>query len=57
MIKTIEVNDTGISRKIDEVGRIVIPSDLKKRMGVSNGDYVEIYLTEDNQVLLKKKES
>lgn len=44
-------------RKIDAVGRIVIPIELRKRMGIDKDDEVEILL-EDNHIKIKKyKES
>jgi transcriptional pleiotropic regulator of transition state genes len=44
---------TGIIRKVDEVGRVVVPIELRSLMGIENGDYVEIF-TENEQVILKK---
>ena len=44
---------TGIVRKIDELGRVVIPMDLRKRFDLKEGDAVEIYI-QDNMIVLKK---
>ena len=46
---------TGIVRIVDEVGRIVIPSETRAVLGIDKRDYVEIF-TEDNKIILKKYE-
>ena len=46
---------TGIVRKVDELGRIVLPSELRKTMHVTVGDSFELF-TNDNTVVLKKYE-
>ena len=35
---------TGITRKIDELGRIVLPIELRKQFGISERDSLEIYV-------------
>lgn len=47
---------TGIVRRIDDLGRVVIPKETRKILGISNGDPVEIY-TEGNSVVIKKYET
>ena len=44
---------TGVIRRIDELGRIVIPKEIRKNLRIKNGDSLEVYL-EDNSVILKK---
>ena len=44
---------TGIIRRIDDLGRIVIPKEIRKSLKLNEGDSLEIYI-EDNNVLLKK---
>lgn len=44
---------TGIIRRIDDLGRIVIPKEIRKTMRIKNGESLEIYIDEDN-ILLKK---
>ena len=44
---------TGIIRRIDELGRIVIPKEIRKNMRIDNGESLEIYLDEEN-IILKK---
>ena len=46
---------TGIVRKVDEVGRIVLPIELRSVLGIDNRDSVEIF-TEDDRIILKKYE-
>jgi len=46
---------TGVVRKVDELGRIVIPSELRKTMHVGQGDSFELF-TESDTVILKKYE-
>lgn len=47
---------TGIVRKIDELGRIVIPKELRRSFDiVDDKDALEIY-TEGNSIILKKHE-
>jgi AbrB family transcriptional regulator, transcriptional pleiotropic regulator of transition state genes len=40
-------------RKIDELGRIVLPKELRDTLGVNNKDGLEIFVNE-NQIVLKK---
>lgn len=44
---------TGIVRRIDELGRIVIPKEVRKRLRMDNGDLVDISVEEDSVVLSK----
>ena len=44
---------TGIVRKVDELGRIVIPKELRRTLDINEKDALEIY-TEDEQIILKK---
>lgn len=38
---------TGIVRRIDDLGRIVIPKEIRRTMGIKEGDPLEIYVTKD----------
>ena len=42
---------TGVVRKIDQLGRIVIPKELRKSLSIKEGDGVEFLLEEDTIVL------
>ena len=44
---------TGIIRRIDDLGRIVIPREIRKKLKVSDGDSFEIFMTRDGEVILK----
>lgn len=44
---------TGIVRKVDELGRIVLPKELRRTMGIRTGDFMEIY-TDANNIILRK---
>ena len=44
---------TGIVRRIDDLGRIVIPKEIRRSMRLREGDAMEIFL-EDNRICLEK---
>lgn len=44
---------TGVVRRIDELGRIVIPKEIRKNLRIKNGDSLEIFLN-DEDIILKK---
>lgn len=46
---------TGIVRKVDELGRIVIPIELRRTLDIAEKDALEIYTNEDT-IILKKYE-
>ena len=47
------MKSTGIVRRIDELGRIVIPKEIRKNLHIREGESVEIFLDSDNIVLKK----
>lgn len=47
------MKSTGIVRKVDELGRIVLPSELRKVLNINIKDSVEIYVSGES-VILKK---
>ena len=49
------MKSTGIVRKVDELGRIVLPIELRRTLGINEKDALEIYVDE-NTVMLKKYE-
>jgi transcriptional pleiotropic regulator of transition state genes len=49
------VRDTGIIRRVDELGRIVLPMELRRTMFIKEKDSLEIFLEED-RIILKKCE-
>ena len=44
---------TGIVRNVDELGRIVIPKEMRKKMEISSNDPVEIFVEGDKIILTK----
>ena len=44
---------TGIVRRIDELGRIVIPKELRRTMGIKDGDPLELFRDKDHIILQK----
>ena len=38
---------TGIVRRVDDLGRIVIPKEIRRNLGIREGDPLEIFLRED----------
>jgi transcriptional pleiotropic regulator of transition state genes len=47
------MKSTGIVRNVDELGRIVIPKEMRKKMDISNNDPVEIFVEGDRIILTK----
>lgn len=47
------MKSTGIVRKIDSLGRFVLPIELRNTLGVSAKDSIEIF-TDDDKIILKK---
>ena len=47
------MKSTGIVRKLDELGRIVLPIELRRTFDLSVKDPIEIY-TDDDMIILKK---
>ena len=45
---------TGIIRRVDDLGRIVIPKEIRKTLKIREGDPVEIFTDNQGQVILKK---
>lgn len=50
------MKSTGIVRKLDELGRITIPIELRRSLGIIDRDSIEIIADED-QIILKKYNS
>lgn len=45
---------TGIVRRIDDLGRVVIPKEIRRTMRIRDGDPLEIYTEKDGEVIFKK---
>ena len=48
---------TGIVRKVDELGRIVLPIELRRSLDIAEKDALEIYVEGDNIILHKDRSS
>ena len=51
------MKSTGIVRKLDELGRITLPIELRRTLGVGERDSLEIFVDEDKIVLQKYEPS
>lgn len=49
------MKSTGIVRKVDELGRVVIPIELRNKFGIKEKDPIEIYV-DGTSIILKKYE-
>ena len=49
------MKSTGIVRKVDELGRIVLPKELRRTLNIDPRDALEIYV-DGNMIILKKYE-
>ena len=49
------MKSTGIIRKVDDLGRIVLPIELRRTLDIAERDELEIYM-ENDQIILKKYE-
>lgn len=49
----LEMKSTGIVRKVDELGRVVIPIELRRTLDIAEKDALEIYVDAD-KIILKK---
>lgn len=50
------MRSTGIVRKVDELGRVVIPMELRRTMGIGEKDALEIFTDNENRIILRKYE-
>jgi AbrB family transcriptional regulator, transcriptional pleiotropic regulator of transition state genes len=50
------MKSTGVVRKIDELGRIVLPSELRRVFGIHEGDELEISVDGDRVILQKRQD-
>lgn len=48
------IKATGIVRRIDDLGRIVIPKEIRRAMRIYEGDPLEIFFDTDDNIVLKK---
>ena len=51
------MKDIGIVRNIDEMGRLVIPKEMRRKMDIETGDEIEFFIEGDRIVLRKYQPS
>jgi len=47
------VKTTGMARKVDQLGRVVLPAEMRRMFGINEGDLVEIFVDSGRIVLAK----
>nr|DAP55265.1 MAG TPA: stage V sporulation protein T [Caudoviricetes sp.] len=45
---------TGIVKRIDDLGRVVIPKEIRRNMSLREGDLLEIYTSMNGEIIFKK---
>lgn len=45
---------TGVIRRVDQLGRIVVPKEIRKTLRIGEGDQIEIFVNRDKEIILKK---
>jgi transcriptional pleiotropic regulator of transition state genes len=50
----LKMRTTGYVRKLDSLGRIVLPKSLRKELNINEGDDIEMYVDDDGNVVLDK---
>lgn len=45
---------TGIVRRVDDLGRVVIPKEIRRTASIREGDPLEIFLDEDGAIVVRK---
>jgi AbrB family transcriptional regulator (stage V sporulation protein T) len=53
-MEELSMKATGIVRRIDDLGRVVIPKEIRRTMRIREGDPLEIYTEKDGEVIFKK---
>ncbi|MGN4748923.1 AbrB/MazE/SpoVT family DNA-binding domain-containing protein [Bacillus cereus group sp. MYBK220-1] len=51
------MKNTGVTRKVDELGRVVIPIELRRTLGIAEGTVLDFYVEGENIVLRKYEKS
>lgn len=50
------MKDTGIVRRLDNLGRITLPIELRRSLGIADRDSLQIFSEDDKIILMKKKD-
>ncbi|PEA01708.1 AbrB/MazE/SpoVT family DNA-binding domain-containing protein [Bacillus cereus] len=51
------MKNTGVARKVDELGRVVIPVELRRTLGITEGTALDFHIDDENIVLRKHEKS
>ncbi|PFZ02965.1 AbrB family transcriptional regulator [Bacillus wiedmannii] len=51
------MKNTGVARKVDELGRVVIPVELRRTFGIAEGTALDFHVDGENIVLRKQEKS
>ncbi|MBW3496852.1 AbrB/MazE/SpoVT family DNA-binding domain-containing protein [Bacillus sp. FDAARGOS_1420] len=51
------MKNTGVARKVDDLGRVVIPAELRKTFGIAEGTALDFHVEGENIVLQKQEKS
>ncbi|MDA2636404.1 AbrB/MazE/SpoVT family DNA-binding domain-containing protein [Bacillus cereus] len=51
------MKNTGVVRKVDEIGRVVIPVELRRTLGIAEGTALDFHVDGENIVLRKQEKS
>ncbi|MEW4066803.1 MULTISPECIES: AbrB/MazE/SpoVT family DNA-binding domain-containing protein [Bacillus] len=51
------MKNTGVARKVDELGRVVIPVELRRTLGIAEGTSLDFHVDGENIVLRKHEKS
>lgn len=56
-LREITIRNTGMARKVDDLGRVVVPAEMRKSFGIREGDYLDISVEEDRIILSKRQDA
>lgn len=45
---------TGILRRIDDIGRVLIPKEVRRNLRLKEGDTLEVYVGKEGEIIFKK---
>lgn len=46
-----------MARKVDDLGRVVVPAEMRKSFGIHEGDYLDISVEDDRIILVKRQDA
>ena len=52
--EVVTLKATGIVRRIDDLGRVVIPKEIRRTLRIREGDPLEIFTDREGEIILKK---